>query len=161
MTMRSAIGLFLAAAVVVFGAEVPAAAQGNPALAGSWTLDESGGGRGGIRGIPIATELDIALSPAEVTVDSNTGSARTIQTFHYKLDGTETDVPGPLGWSNTATARWDGDRLVVTSRRTLEGGPNGPMSVEVTDAYVTEGDTLTIERTQGRRTDELVYHRRK
>ena len=148
------------ALVAVLALVALAWAQGNPALAGSWTLDEgAGGGRGGIRGIPIATELVIEISPTEVTMDSNTGSARAVQTFLYKLDGTETDVPGPLGWSNTATARWDGDRLVVTSRRTLEGGPAGPMGVEVIDVYGVAGDVLTIERTQGRRTDTLVYAR--
>ena len=159
MTRRPVIavtGLLLAA----LAATTAVVAQGNAALAGSWSLDESArGGRGGIRGIPIATELVVTLSPAQVVVESNTGSARAFQTFLFKLDGTETEVPGPLGWANTATARWDGDRLVVTSRRTLEGGPNGPMSVEVTDVYVVAGDVLTIERTQGRRTDELVYRR--
>jgi len=146
-------------AMLVAGLPGPAAAQGNQALAGRWALDP-GGGRGGIRGIPIATELAIAMSPSEVTVDSDTGSARAVQTFHFRIDGTETDVPGPLGWKTTAKARWDGDTLVVSTRRTLEGGPLGPMGVDVTDVYVVSGDELTIERTQGRSSDRLVYRRK-
>ena len=117
------------------------------------------GGRGGVRGIPIATELVIKVDPSQVTMESNTGSARAFQTFVYALDGSEIDVPGPLGWSNTASARWEGDRLVVSSKRTLEGGPDGPMSVEVIDVFVVEGDAMTIERRQGRRSDRLVYNR--
>jgi hypothetical protein len=33
------------------------------------------------------------------------------------------------------------------------------MGVEVVDVYGVAGDVLTIERTQGRRTDTLVYRR--
>lgn len=47
--------------------------------------------------------------------------------------------------------------LVVTSQRILEGGPNGPMGVEVIDTYTVDGDVLTIDRQQGRRTDTLTY----
>src|SRR3972149_11344379 len=107
-------------AMLVAGLPGPAAAQGNQARAGRWALDP-GGGRGGIRGIPIATELAIAMSPSEVTVDSDTGSARAVQTFHFRVDGTETDVPGPLGWKTTAKARWDGDTLVGRPRRAPQG----------------------------------------
>jgi hypothetical protein len=48
----------------------------------------------------------------------------------------------------------------VSTRRTLEGGPVGPMSVDVTDVFVVAGDVLTIERAQGRSTDRLVYNRK-
>jgi hypothetical protein len=153
---RWVIGLFTTATLTLVSL---AAGQGNPTLAGSWALDQSGGGRGGVRGIPIATELVIKVDPSQVTMESNTGSARAFQTFVYALDGSEIDVPGPLGWSNTASARWEGDRLVVSSKRTLEGGPDGPMSVEVIDVFVVEGDAMTIERRQGRRSDRLVYNR--
>lgn len=151
-------GLFVLVALAV---PALAAGQGNPALAGTWVLDESAGGGGGIRGIPIATELVIRVSPSDVRMESNTGSARAFQSFVYALDGRVTEVPGPLGWSNTASARWDGDRLVVTSKRTLEGGPSGPMGVEVIDVFVVAGDVMTIERSQGRRTDKLVYTRKR
>jgi hypothetical protein len=159
MTSRHIGTWCVAALVAALALPAAVAAQGNPALAGRWEL-APGGGRGGIRGIPIATELTIRISPAEVAVDSDTGSARAIQTFLFKLDGTETDVPGPLGWKNTGKARWDGDTLVVSTRRTLEGGPVGPMSVDVTDVFVVAGDVLTIERAQGRSTDRLVYNRK-
>jgi hypothetical protein len=134
-------------------------AQAPATLAGTWKLATPAEGRGrgeGVPGFPLATTLVIKVSPAEVTVDSDTGSARSIQTFVYKLDGSSTDVPGPLGWATTAKAAVDGSRLVVTIRRSIEG-PNGPIGVNVIDAYSTDGNVLTIERTQGRISQKLVY----
>jgi hypothetical protein len=137
-----------------------AAAQ-NPALAGTWTLDgPEPAGRGGIPGVPIATEIVVTLTPAQVTVDTNTGSARSVQSAVYKLDGSQNPVPGPLGWDVKARAAWEGPKLVVTTRRSLDG-PNGPVGVDIIDAYTVAADTLTIERTQGRNTQKLTYTRKK
>ena len=135
-------------------------AQAN--LAGTWTLDQSagrGGGRGGgVPGFPLATTLVIKVSPSEVTIDSDTGSAQSIQTSVYKLDGTVTNVPGPLGWETTAKAAMDGDALSVTVRRTISG-PNGPIGANVKDVYRVDGSVLTIERTLGTTTQKLVYRK--
>jgi len=139
-------------------------AQGNPALAGNWTLAQNdaagrGGRGGGIPGVPLATQLVVKVSPAEVTVDTNTGSAQTMQTAVYKLDGTETTVPGPLGWTVKAKAGWKDATLVINTVRSLEG-PNGPIGAEIVDVYSVTGDVLTLERTQGRNKQKLVYNRK-
>jgi hypothetical protein len=142
-------------------------AQVSPALAGSWALAEDGGGRGGraggrgggIPGVPLATEVVIKVSPTEVTVDTNTGSAQTVQTAVYRLDGSETTVPGPLGWTVKAKAAWKDSTLVVNTVRSLEG-PNGPIGAEIVDVYSVAGDVLTLERTQGRNKQKLVYNRK-
>ena len=140
-----------------------ALAQGTQNLAGVWALDtsaNSGRGRGGgVPGFPLATQLVIKVSPTEVTVDSDTGSAQSIQTSVYKLDGSVTSVPGPLGWETTAKASWQGDTLAVTIRRTITG-PNGPIGANVTDVYRVSGDTLAIERTLGQTTQKLMYRRK-
>jgi hypothetical protein len=159
----------VAALALAFGVSTFVHAQSNQALAGVWILDESGaaaggrggGGRGGggVPGFPLATQLVVKVSPTEVTVDSDTGSARSIQTSVYKLDGSVTDVPGPLGWHTTAKATWDAGRLVVTVTRTIDG-PNGPVGVNVTDVYSVADNVLTIERTQGRTSQKLVYNRK-
>lgn len=138
-------------------------AQAPSSLAGTWKLatpteGREGRGGGGVPGFPLATTLVIKVSPTEVTVDSDTGSARSTQTFVYKLDGSSTNVPGPLGWETSAKAAVDGARLVVTIRRSIEG-PNGPVGVNVTDAYSVDGNVLTIERTQGRTSQKLVYNK--
>ena len=156
--MRIALAITLA-----LGLSGQAFAQGNPGLAGTWTLDpasKGGGGRGGgVPGFPLATQLVIKMSPAEVTVDSDTGSAQSIQTSVYKTDGSTTNVPGPLGWETTAKAAWQGDSLAVTIRRSITG-PNGPIGANVTDTYRVSGDTLTIERSLGQTTQKLVYQRK-
>jgi hypothetical protein len=103
--------------------------------------------------------LTIRLTPAEVTVDSNTGSAQTVQTAVYKLDGSETTVPGPLGWTVKARAAWKDSTLVVNTTRSLEG-PNGPIGAEIADVYSVSGNVLTIERTQGRNKQKLVYNKK-
>lgn len=138
-------------------------AQGPASLAGTWKLDESaagrGGGRGGgVPGFPLATQLIVKVSPTQVTIDSDTGSARALQTFVYKLDGSVTSVPGPLGWDTTAKAGVTGDALTVTVRRSI-AGPNGPIGANVTEVYRVEGQSLTIERTLGQTTQKLVYRR--
>jgi hypothetical protein len=140
----------------------PFASFAQASLAGTWTLDQPagrGGGRGGgVPGFPLATTLVITVSPADVSVDSNTGSAQSIQTSVYRLDGTTTSVPGPLGWETTAKAAMDGDALRVTVRRSIDG-PNGPVGATVTDVYRVDGSTLTIERTLGNTTQKLVYRK--
>ena len=151
-------------AVLALFAATVTYAQGHQALAGAWTLQQEpgarGGGRGGgIPGVPIATQLVIKVSPADVTVDTNTGSAQSIQTAVYRLDGSEATVPGPLGWTITAKTAWKDNTLVVNTVRSLEG-PNGPIGAEVVDAYTVSGDTLTIMRTQGRNKQTLVYNRK-
>src|SRR5262245_23803841 len=157
----------LLAALTLGVGTIPAAAQGLASLAGTWTLatPAEGGGRGdgggrggGVPGFPLATTLAIKVSPSEVAVDADTGSARAIQTSIYKLDGSITAVPGPLGWETSAKAAVTDGRLVVTIRRSIDG-PNGPIGVNVTDAYTVEGTVLTIERTQGRTSQKLVYNR--
>ena len=154
--MRYAAALFLFSAI----ASSPAAAQVDTALAGTWTLGgEAGrGGRGAVPGVPVATRLVIKVAPGQVTVDSNTGSAESIQTAIYKLDGSETTVPGPLGWTVKAKAAWKDSALVVSTVRSLEG-PNGPIGAEIIDVYTVSGDALTIERTQGRNKQKLTYKR--
>lgn len=135
-------------------------AQVDASLAGTWTLgSEAGrGGRGTVPGVPVATRLVIKVDPGQVTVDSNTGSAESIQTAVYKLDGSETTVPGPLGWTVKAKAAWKNSALVVSTIRSLEG-PNGPIGAEIVDVYTISGDALTIERTQGRNKQKLTYKR--
>lgn len=150
------------AAIIAVLAYLIIFAQGADALAGAWTLQQEPGGRGGrgnIPGVPIATELVIKASAADVTVDANTGSGQTIQTSVFKLDGSETTVPGPLGWTVKAKAGWKDGALVVNTVRSIEG-PNGPIGAEFVDVYTVAGNELRILRTQGRNKQTLVYRRK-
>lgn len=133
---------------------VPAGAQ-EPQLEGTWKIDRAknestvraaGPGRAGG---PPANQLSVKLSSEEVTIDSDTGSNRIIETFHYVLDGKEHEQPGPLSWTTIAVSVWRGNKLEVTIKRTIEG-PAGPVTIQMKDTYFMEGGALVIERSQGR-----------
>src|SRR5579862_1656408 len=157
-SMKHVMRAVIAACAVLF--PLVAFAQGNPNLAGTWTLDRgatpTGRGAGGINGIPLAGTMIIKLSPASVTVEADTGSGQSMQAFVYKLDGSTNAVPGSLGWDTKAKAAWEGDTLVVTTQRSMQG-PTGVMGVETRDVYSVSGDTLTIERSLGRAKQKLIY----
>lgn len=151
--------------IVALSLAATVSAQGNASLAGTWTIDRAatpgggaGRGAGAIAGIPIATTINIKISPSDVAVESDTGSGQTMQTAVYKLDGSSNAVPGPLGWETTARAAWESGSLVVMTRRAMTG-PTGPMSVDVKDVFSVAGNVLTIDRSMGRATQKLVYRK--
>lgn len=147
----------LVVALSVVGAQAPN-------LAGTWTLDAaaSGRGRGNFAGFSIATRMTIGQSPAEVRVETNTGTEGQAQTAVYKLDGSAGAVPGPIGWDTKAVASLANGTLLVKVTRVIEG-PDGPIRFEITDAYSVAstgaGSVLTLERSQGARALKLVYTR--
>jgi hypothetical protein len=150
------------ALAVVMTASVARAQE--PKMDGAWKIDRAkneataraaGPGRAGG---PPANQLGVKLSPAEVTMDSDTGSNRTVETFRFVLDGMEHPQPGPLSWTTMAKSSWEGNRLVVNIKRTIEG-PSGPITIEMKDVYSVEGDALVIERTQGRDSWKTYYSR--
>ena len=152
-----------ALAVVLF---TPAwvSAQGTAALNGKWTLDTSkaestvraaGPGRAGG---PPATTLVITVGKGEVSVASDTGTNRAMETAVYKLSGPEQKVPGPLSWTTFAKAAWEGETLVVNIARIIEG-PGGDIRIEMKDVYRVTGNVLTLERSQGPDTWRSVYNK--
>jgi hypothetical protein len=140
---------------------VPVEAQATSGLAGSWMLDTPAGGRGGrgnFAGYATATRLVIKESATEVTVQTNTGTESQMVTAVYKLNGSENPAPGPIGWDTKARATWQDGKLVVTVKRSIQG-PDGPLNFEIKDVYSLAGDVLTLERSQGNKTQKMVYTR--
>jgi hypothetical protein len=138
-----------------------AAGAASSGLSGTWVVAGSGraGGRGNFAGFATATQLVIAESPAEVTIESNIGTAGQLQTAAYTLDGRDHSAPGPIGWDTRARAGRKDGALVITVTRTIEG-PDGPVTFEIGETYSVSGDTLTLERRQGTRTQRITYTRR-
>lgn len=144
---------------------VPSLARGQePKMDGTWKIDRAkneaavraaGPGRAGG---PPANQLTVKLSPTEVAVDSDTGSNRSVETFHYVLDGKDHEQPGPLSWTTMATSAWERNKLVVTIKRTIEG-PAGPITIGMKDVFSVEGDVLVIERSQGRDSWRTYYNK--
>ena len=154
--------LFSALAVLIAFATLALAQDAK--LEGTWKIDRAkneataraaGPGRAGG---PPANNMTVKLSPTEVAVDSDTGSNRTVETFHYILDGKEHLQPGPLSWTTMVKSVWDGGKLVVDIKRTIEG-PSGPITISMKDVLGMEGDYLVIERSQGRDSWKTYYTR--
>ena len=142
----------LSAAAPAIGPEVASP------LAGTWVLSDAGG-RGNFAGFATARRLVIRESASAVVVETDTGTEGLAQYTTFRLDGSATDVPGPLGWETKATAARRDAALDVQMQRTIEG-PDGPLRFEIRDVYsVTDAGTLTLERRQGSQTRRMVYTR--
>ncbi len=140
-------GVFLALVVVAV-----AFAQGKPNFSGKWTPEQAaagGSGRGG-GGPMTVTQDDKTLT---VEREGRQGTQKTV----YNLDGTPTTAETQMGKS-TSTAKWDGSKLVITTKMETEQGRGrgmggGPMTVTQDDK------TLTVERTMGQAgTMKSVYN---
>lgn len=132
-----------------------------PGLAGTWILQADAAAarnRRPINGISIATRLVIRVSGSEVAIDSNTGTDNAIITTVYRVGGGDQTIPGPIGWDTRAVSTVDAGRLVVAVRRSVQG-PEGELTFEIREVYAVDGDMLTIERTQRRTVQTLVYKR--
>ncbi len=143
-------------------ATAPATVSGGTGLSGAWVevpAGGRGGGRGNFAGFSTATQLTISESPGSVAIATNTGTAGQMQNAVYPLDGAEHPVPGPLGWDSRAKALRQDGALFIAITRTIEG-PDGPLRFEISDRYQLSGNTLTLERTQGSRTQRITYTRR-
>ncbi len=127
-------------------------------LSGTWTIDRERSGRGNFAGLAPPGRHEIARTATELAIGTDTGTANQIVTTVYRLDGTAAEVPGPLGWDTRARAALEDTRLRVTLTRSIDG-PDGRMTFEIADVYSVGGNTLTLVRTQGTRSQTLVYVR--
>jgi hypothetical protein len=136
----------------------PSSADDAPAmgLLGGWQV--VGDRPANFAGYSSASRLVIAESGGRVTVQTNTGTENQMQIAVYTLDGSETSVPGPVGWNTTARASRQDGKLVVAITRTIDG-PDGTLTFAITDVYSESGGVLTLERTQGPRTVKTLYKR--
>jgi hypothetical protein len=139
--------------------EPPAATIANATgFSGSWAAATSNS-RANFAGLAPPTRLVIRESKAEFAVDTNTGTEGQLLTTVYKLDGSEHEIPGPLGWDTRAAASMRNGALTVVLKRSIDG-PTGRIRFEITDVYTVTGNTLTLERSQGTGRQKLTYTRR-
>lgn len=140
---------------VVIGAVLPLAvptlvqAQGKADLSGKWTFNQAMSGArvsGNNPLVSFPTELLIKQSPAELNVETSTLRQDAIH-FVYKLDGSEITVNGTDGMTTKAKAAWDGEKVVITSKRTFSS-PAGEITADFKEVYSINGDVLTVEKTQ-------------
>jgi len=139
--MRRTLGL---TAIIVVALAVAGFAQ-KPDFSGTWTPEPNAaapaGGGGGGRGMG-GGPMTVKQTATEVSVErqGRNGAMTTV----YKTDGSEFEVAGRGGAMMKATAKWDGSKLVITTKTdngdqvqtwSLDGGklsierqgPNGPI----------------------------------
>jgi hypothetical protein len=139
-----------------------------PDFSGTWTLDPAaseggaggapgggggGGGRGGGRG-GLGQGGTVKQTADALTVERTMGENKVTST--YKLDGSESKntMMGRGGNSveSVSTAKWDGPSLVITTKMDMGNGPQ-----ESTQKWSLAGNVLTIETTNARGTQKMVY----
>jgi hypothetical protein len=126
-------------------------------LSGQWQLSGQSG-RGNFAGYSTPTRMRITESANGITIETNTGTEGQMASATYRLDGSETVVPGPLGWDTRAKASHRDGALVVAITRTIDG-PDGRLKFEISDVYRVDNGVLTLERSQGSRTRKMTYAR--
>ena len=127
-------------------------------FSGSWAPEvdpaaAAGGGGGGGRGM-MAGPMTVKQTADTLTVERTFGENKIVQ--NYKLDGTETTNTqqgrgGPV--EIKSTAKWDGPKLVITSKRP---GQDGAI-VETTATWSLAGGVLTVENAGGRGPSKQTY----
>jgi len=133
-------------------------------FSGTWTLDAEasgapagggggGGGRGGGRG-GLGQGGTVKQTATELSVERMMGDNKVI--VIYEPDGTESKNSmmgrGGAAVESVSTAKWDGPALVITSKTDMGNGPQ-----ESTQKWTVNGSVLTIETTNARGTQKMVY----
>lgn len=132
-------------------------------FSGTWTLDPEasgmqagagGGGRGGGGGA-LGMGGSIKQTADTLTIERMAGENKI--TLTYKLDGSESKNSmmgrGGQAVESTSVAKWDGAKLVITSK---QPGQDGAM-VETIQTWSLAGTVLTVEGTGGRGPTKRVY----
>jgi hypothetical protein len=132
------------------------AVTGSP-LSGRWQLSGQSG-RGNFAGYSTPTRLIITELANGVTIETKTGTEGQMASATYRLDGSETMVPGPLGWDTRAKASRRDGALVIAITRTIDG-PEGKLRFDISDIYRVDNGVLTLERSQGSRTRKMTFAR--
>ena len=141
----------IAASLVVFALATvprPAVAQARPDLSGTWMLnfDKSGpevAGNGAA--VPFPSQLIVSQSPGELSVKGSSVRQTSFAAV-YKLDGSRVTVAAPSGITETAEAKFEGDTLVIKSRRSFTS-PAGETVVDFTEVWSRGGNVLTVKKT--------------
>jgi hypothetical protein len=114
-----------------------AAQSGRPDFSGTWIMDaeRSESLVNGYESVPVT--LVANQTPSLLIVESKRGA--TSETILYKLDGSETSLPGQV----TTTMSWRGASLAMRTVRYISGWA---VTVEDTWQLGDNGNAITIER---------------
>jgi len=145
-------GMFLALVVATV-----AFAQAKPNFAGTWTPQAPAAGAEQGRGRGMGGPMTVTQDEKTLTVERTMGQ-NTMKTV-YNLDGTESknERAGRGGGAptvQTSTTKWDGAKLVITTK--FEG-PNGPVEQVQTWSLTADGNLQIEQPGQGGNVRTTVY----
>lgn len=143
---RAAISL----ATLAFALAMAWPVQAQTDFSGTWKLnaEKSEMGGGGGRGGGMMAEMVVTQSATELSV------TRGEQTVVYKLDGSETTVPGGRGGAATAKARAEGATIVIETTRMMN---DQAMTTKATWAMV--DGALVVTNSSPRGETKMVYEK--
>jgi hypothetical protein len=141
--MKRHVALFLTAALAI-AALSHALAQAKPDLSGTWAFN-SALTRPSDRTRAHYNTLVIKQTANELSVEGDSFQQH-MPPVVYKLDGSESTSKDPAG-TTRARASWQGDKLVIDSRRSF-AGPQGEFVLDTKETWTLANGALTIERTQ-------------
>ena len=135
-------------------AEASGAPAGGAPAGGAPGGGGGGGGRGGGRGGGLGQGGMVKQTATELTVERTMGENKVTST--YKLDGTESKNSmmgrGGAPVEAVSVAKWEGPALVIVTKTDMGNGPQ-----ESTQKWTLAGTALTIETTNARGTQKMVY----
>ncbi len=154
--------VFLAVILVLL---VPVVYAQHSDFSGTWVLDKAKSdfqmGRGG--GTPDIT-LKVKQTGDTIKVNEQFSSEMGSRDRAYtlKINGEEQQIQGFMGRPATATAQWDGSKLVVSTTMSFERqGQKMEMASDDTWSLSQDGKVLTIDTTMessfGTRTSKRVF----
>jgi hypothetical protein len=136
-------------AALVLCVSMPARTQGIPNFSGRWIYNQAlsdprTSGNNPLVSFP--SELLIKQTPVELHWQASTVRQDPIAAI-FKLDGSEVAIAGAPEMTMTGKALPEGDRLVITSKRSY-ASPAGDITTDFKEVYSIAGDVLTVEKTQ-------------
>ncbi len=125
-----------------FGAQAPAD------FSGRWKMDADRS-ESAHQAVPIGpVSLVIGQTETDLVVETRRRDSKTpttrIESLTYKLDGSETTIPGKDGAPITTKARWDGAKLITSTVRDIRGSTVTTLDIHSLDP---EAKILTVHRT--------------
>lgn len=134
---------------LALGVQAVALAQARPDFSGTWRFNQeksSQGIAGNSPDLPFPSEIVVKQTPTDFDVAS-TSVRQSPFAAVYKLDGSTVSVEAGQGITETGTARFEGDTVVITTHRSYPS-PAGEIVAEFTETWSLSGTVLTIEKTR-------------
>ena len=137
------------AAVALLAVPTSARAQAHQDYSGKWALSQSKstqGAAGNGATISFGSEVIVTQTATELRVESRYPRVEATQIVVFKFDGSEVTTPLSEGVVEKAKATWEGDKVVITARRTVSTN-FGDFVSETKETWSRTGNLLTIQKT--------------